>query len=63
MIIWPVVLARSADMIQDKEFFMEDNDKMLYEVPRLESIDMPFVVKGDDDGTHAIPEPLEDIFD
>ncbi len=40
-------------------------DRMIYEVPRLESVDMPFVVKGDagDEGTQAVPNPYEDIFD
>ncbi len=46
---------------------MQDNDKMFYEVPRLESIDMPFVVKGDGEPTQVpvsqavVPEPFEDI--
>ena len=47
---------------------MQDNDKMFYEVPRLESIDMPFVVKGDGEqeppvpvSQAVVPEPFEDI--
>ena len=47
---------------------MQDSDKMFYEVPRLESIDMPFVVKGDGDeptqvpvSQAVVPEPFEDI--
>ena len=40
-----------------------EEDKMVYEVPRLELIDMPFVLKGDGEPPHsqAVPDPYEDI--
>ena len=42
---------------------MTDKEEMLYETPRLESIDMPFVLKGDGEPPHsqAVPDPYEDI--